>query len=233
MLRAIVFDFDGVIADTEPLHFRAIRDVLAEEGVELIERDYYDRYLGFSDTGAFREIAGDRSLGWHAAEVAALAARTAARFERIELDTTLLFPGAEAAIRRAAAAVPLAIASGALRSEIVRVLDRADLTRAFTAIVAAGETAASKPAPDPYRRAVELLSAAQQSPLDPAECVAIEDSRWGLESARAAGLRTVAIGHHYDAAALADADLILTDVSGLDLSVLHGLCSPKSRQTRV
>jgi beta-phosphoglucomutase-like phosphatase (HAD superfamily) len=233
VLRAIIFDFDGVIADTEPLHFRAFRDVLAEEGVELIERDYYDRYLGFSDTGAFREIAGDRSLGWTAAELAALAARKAARFDGIELDASLLFPGAEGAIRRAAAAVPLAIASGALRSEIVRVLDRADLTGAFTAIVAAGETAASKPAPDPYRRAVELLSAAAPPPLDPAECVAIEDSRWGLESARAAGLRTVAVGHHYDATALAAADLILPDVSALDLSILHSLCSPKSRQPRL
>ncbi len=233
MLRAIIFDFDGVIADTEPLHYSAFRDVLADEGVELTTRDYFDRYLGFSDTGAFREIAADRGYGWTADRIAAFASRKAVRFDRLELDADVLFPGAEAAIRRAASAVPLAIASGALRSEIVRVLDRANLARAFTAIVAAGETAASKPAPDPYQRAVALLSAALGSPLNPAECVAIEDSRWGLESARMAGLRTVAVGHSYDAAALADADLVIGDVSALDVSVLHRLCSPKSQRPTV
>ena len=231
MLRAIVFDFDGVIADTEPLHYRAFRDVLAGEGVELTTRDYFDQYLGFTDAGVFREIAADRGYVWTADHIAALASRKAARFDLIEYDGDVLFPGADAAIRRAASAVPLAIASGALRSEIVRVLERADLMRAFTAIVAAGDTAASKPAPDPYQRAVALLSAAVQSSIDPAECVAIEDSRWGLQSARTAGLRTVAVRHSYDAATLADADLIINDLSALDLSVLHRLCSPKSQQS--
>jgi HAD superfamily hydrolase (TIGR01509 family) len=230
MLRAIVFDFDGVIADSEPLHFRAFRDVLAGEGVELTERDYYDRYLGFTDAGVFHAIGADRARRWGADQIATLVSRKAGRFERIERDGLVLFPGAEAAIRRAAAAVPLAIASGARREEIVRALDRADLARAFTVIVAAGDTAASKPAPDPYQRAVALLSAAQRFQLDPGDCVAIEDSRWGLESARTAGLRTVAVGHYYDAATLADADLIIADMSALDISVLHSLCSPESRQ---
>ena len=56
MIRAVVFDFDGVIANTEPLHFRALRDVLAEEAVALTEADYYGRYLGYDDVGAFRAI---------------------------------------------------------------------------------------------------------------------------------------------------------------------------------
>ena len=83
---------------------------------------------------------------------------------------------------------------------------------------------------DPYLRALTLLSAAHHTTLDPATCVAIEDSRWGLESARTAGLRTVAVTHYYDNAALADADLVIADISALNVSVLHGLCSPKSRQ---
>jgi HAD superfamily hydrolase (TIGR01509 family) len=230
MLSAIVFDFDGVIADSEPLHYRSFRDVLMEEGVELNEADYYERYLGFSDAGAFRAIGTDRARPWTADQLAALASRKALRFQQLEHVSSVLFPGAEAAVRRAAAAVPLAIASGALRAEITRVLDRADLMRCFTAIVAAGETPASKPAPDPYLRALALLSAARHAPLDPAECVAIEDSRWGLESARTAGLRTVAVTHAYDRATLAAADLVITDVAALDLAVLHRLCSPKSAQ---
>ena len=225
VLSAIVFDFDGVIADSEPLHFRAFCDVLAEEGVELTERDYYDAYLGFSDTGAFRAIGADRARGWTAGQLAALASRKAMRFEHLERDATVLFHGAEDVIRRAAAIVPIAIASGALRTEITRVLDRADLTRCFTAIVTAGETPAGKPAPDPYLRALALLSAARGAPLDSAACVAIEDSRWGIESARAAGMRTVAVMHAYSPAELSNADLIIPSIASLDLAALQQLCS--------
>jgi len=183
VLRAIVFDFDGVIANSEPLHFRAFRDALASRGVNLTEHDYYTRYLGYDDLGAFRAIAADRGRALSEAELAGLAADKAARMEALEHDASVLFPGAAAAIRRAAAAVPLAIASGALGAEIRRVLDGADLTRYFAAIVAAEDTPASKPAPDPYQRAVALLSAAIGDPgLPAAACVAIEDSRWGIAS---------------------------------------------------
>src|SRR2546422_170486 len=86
LLTAIVFDFDGVIADTEPLHYRAFRDVLADEGVELTTRDYFDRYLGFTDAGVFREIAADRGYVWTADHIAAFASRKADRFDLIEHD---------------------------------------------------------------------------------------------------------------------------------------------------
>src|SRR5262245_44720804 len=179
-LRAIVFDFDGVIANSEPLHFRAYRDVLAEDGVSLSERDYYTRYLGFDDVGAFRAIAADRELSWTAGHVAALVARKAIRLEALERGTSVLFPGAADAIRRAAAVVPIAIASGARGEEIRRVLDRERLASHFTAIVAAEDTPVSKPAPDPYLRVLSLLQHAIGRAIVAGECVAIEDSRWGL-----------------------------------------------------
>ena len=109
MLSAIVFDFDGVIADSEPVHYRSFRDVLAEEGVDLSERDYYQKYLGFSDAGAFRAIGADRARPWTADQLAALASRKAIRYEALARDHAALFPGADAAVRRAAQAVPLAL----------------------------------------------------------------------------------------------------------------------------
>jgi HAD superfamily hydrolase (TIGR01509 family) len=223
MLRAIVFDFDGVIADTEPLHFRGLCDVLADEQLVLSEREYYARYLGYDDVGALRAIGADYGRSWTIDHVAELVIKKAARVEALERDVPVLFPGAEAAIRRAADAVPLAIASGALGREIRRVLDRADLTRYFAAIVAAEDTPASKPASDPYRRAVVRLADAMGGPLRAADCVAIEDSRWGLESARAAGLRTVAISSSYDPAELGDADLVLPDIDALDVDTLRAI----------
>jgi HAD superfamily hydrolase (TIGR01509 family) len=224
-LQAIVFDFDGVIANSEPLHFAAFRDILAEEGVTLTETEYYARYLGFADVGAFASIGAQQARPWTASRVADLAARKAARLERIERDVSILFPGAEAAIRRAAAAVPIAIASGALNAEIRRVLDREGLTSCFSAIVGADDTRLSKPSPDPYLLAIAQLGGAIGTLLDAGACVALEDSQWGLESARAAGLRTVGVAHTYSAAELSAADVVIPAVAALDIQDLRALVS--------
>jgi HAD superfamily hydrolase (TIGR01509 family) len=221
-----VFDFDGVIANSEPLHCVAFHTVLADRGVDLSETDYYATYLGYDDRGVFRTLSADRGLGWTANDVQLLVERKAVCLEALERERSVLFPGAEAAIRRVAARVPIAIASGALGPEIRRVLDRARLTDAFGVIVAAEDTPASKPAPDPYLRALELLSAQTGRDLPAASCVAVEDSRWGLESARAAGLRTVGITNSYEGAQLIGADLIIASLDDLDLGVLERLCSP-------
>ena len=225
-LRAIVFDFDGVIANSEPLHFGAFRDVLAAGGVELTARDYYDRYLGFDDVGVFKTVGADRGKTWTAGDVADFVARKGVRLGELERDVSVVYPGAADAIRRAAAAVPIAIASGALGPEIRRILNGAQLTQHFVAIVSAEDTPASKPAPDPYIRAVGLLAKTMSGPpLKPSECVAIEDSRWGLESARTAGLRTVAVTTSYTAGELAIADLVIGSLADLDVDRLHRLLS--------
>jgi beta-phosphoglucomutase len=223
-LRAIVFDFDGVIANSEPLHYRGYRDVLAAEGIALAERDYYARYLGFDDVGAFEAIGRSSGVTWDHARIEELVARKAVRLEELERDVSVLFPGAGEVVRRAAAVVPIAIASGARRDEIVRVLTREQLSHCFTVIVGAEDTLVSKPAPDPYLHAVTLLSRASNGRLKPSECVAIEDSHWGLESARIAGLRTVAVTNTYSADELT-ADLTIASLSDIDLDRLARLCS--------
>jgi HAD superfamily hydrolase (TIGR01509 family) len=146
------------------------------------------------------------------------------RLEALERDVSVLFPGAADAIRRAAAAMPIAIASGARGEEIRRLLQRERLSACFTAIVAAEDTPVSKPAPDPYLRAVTLLAPACGGQLRSSDCVAIEDSHWGLESARAAGLRTVAVTNTYGAAELA-ADVTIASLEAMDLDLLARLCS--------
>jgi beta-phosphoglucomutase-like phosphatase (HAD superfamily) len=228
MLRAIVFDFDGVIANTEPLHFRAYREVLAAEGIDLQEADYYARYLGYDDAGAFRAVGAELGGGFSDERIAALIAQKAERLEALERHVSVLFPGAGSAIRRAAAFVPIGIASGALGLEVRRVLDLEGLTSCFTTIVAAEDTLLSKPAPDPYLRVVALLEMGTGGLIAPSECVAVEDSHWGLESARAAGLRTVGVAQSYPASALSVADLIIDSIDQLDLPALSRLCSSET-----
>jgi HAD superfamily hydrolase (TIGR01509 family) len=227
-LRAIVFDFDGVIANSEPLHFRAFRDILAKAGVDLTERDYYGRYLGFDDVGVFATVNADRKRDWSERQLADFVADKALRLAELEKDASVLFPGAADAITRAAAAVPIGIASGALGPEIRRILNRAGLSHHFAAIVSAEDTPLSKPAPDPYLLAVTLLrkhiDVHGGTPLQASECVAIEDSRWGLESARVAGLRTVGVTSAYDRRELLPfSDLIIGSIAELDVEDLHRL----------
>jgi HAD superfamily hydrolase (TIGR01509 family) len=208
-----------VLANSEPLHFRAFRDVLAANGVALSEADYYGRYLGFDDVGSFAAIARDRGLAWDALVIAELTRKKAAVMEALEHDVSVLFPGAADVVRRAARAVPIAIASGALGHEIRRILDREALTHHFSAIVSAEDTVVSKPAPDPYLHALALLSRLFTEPLVASDCAAVEDSVQGLESARTAGLRTVAVAQTYPAEALR-ADLVIPTIDRLDVDWL-------------
>lgn len=229
MIRAVVFDFDGVLANSEPLHFRAFRDILAGDGVTLTERAYYSRYLGYDDVGAFRAIAADANRTVDDAELARWVANKAVRLEELERGAAVLFPGAREAIARLAHAVPIAIASGALREEIMRVLEHAQLTAYFSVVVAAGDTPASKPDPAPYRKAVELLNATANAALLPDECAAVEDSHWGLVSAKGAGLRTIAITHSYPAAELLEAELVINHLDELTFELLQRFRSTTSR----
>jgi HAD superfamily hydrolase (TIGR01509 family) len=210
-----VFDFDGVIADSEPLHLLGFRSVLNNVGVELSESEYFSRYLGYDDAGVFLALAAEREINWTSAQIDALVERKAERLEELERQGSVLFPGAADAIERLSKRCPLAIASGALGREILRVLEREDLRRYFAAVIAAEDTPAGKPAPDPYLGAVTRLSSVCGGNLEPASCAAVEDSQWGLQSARAAGLWTVGVTHTYPASALAAAHAIVPHLDHL------------------
>jgi len=224
-LQAIVFDFDGVIANSEPLHLLAFQQALAEDGIELSATDYYSRYLGYDDVGMFEALGRDRGMSMQSARVAELVARKGDRMQDLMRSGSVLFPGALEFIREAAAAVPIAIASGALRHEINEIIDAAGVADLFATIVAAGDTPESKPSPAPYRLAFEQLRERTGRALDPRRSVAIEDSRWGLESARGAGLRLVGVTNSYSAGELSSAELVVDGLSALTLPALDKLCA--------
>ena len=221
-LQAIVFDFDGVIADSEPLHLRAFQHVLENADINLTAADYYSRYLGFDDVGVFVSVARDNGKTLTDEQVASLVAQKGARIQELLKAGEVLFPGAADFVRQAAAAVPIAIASGAQRHEIEEILDVTQLRGCFATVVAAGETVRGKPSPDPYARAFQLLQQSSGS-LAPGRCVAIEDSRWGLESALGAGLRCVGVTTSYPASDLPGAELIVEGLKALTVPILDEL----------
>ena len=231
-LHAIVFDFDGVIANSEPLHLRAYQEALGEAGLFLDAQEYYRRYLGYDDIGAFQAIARDRGLPWDARHVDELVIRKGLKLQAMLHDGGVLYPGATDFIKAAAATVPVAIASGALRHEIDEILEAAGLAPIFTCIVASGDTPESKPSPAPYRLAFDRLCSATGRALDRARCVAIEDSKWGLESAWAAGLRCVGVTTSYGAEDLPRAELIAGGLGSLTLAALDALVAADAEGPR-
>jgi len=202
----VVFDFDGVLADSEPLHLASLQEVLSALGITLTREEYYTNYLGYSDEEVFRRMAARQRWALGEAQLAALVAHKSAVFNDAHAAGGMMYPGAAECVERLANVFPLGIASGALRHEIDEVLAGAGLAHHFRFIVAAGDTPHSKPAPDPYRRAAELHG------LPPSACVAIEDSRWGIQSAKAAGMTCVGITHTYPASELAAADVVITSL---------------------
>lgn len=207
MITAIVFDFDGVLADSEPWHLHAYQRVLSRFGVTLSREDYYANYLGYDDEGVFSQLIERHRIRVDDIAIASLIEEKTRVFDAsIEANIQsgdILYPGAAACVERLASRYPLGIASGALRHEIEAILRGASLDQYFRFIVASGDTPEGKPAPDPYRRAAELHSRL------PGECLAIEDSRWGIASAKAAGLACVAITTTYSGEHLSEADRII------------------------
>jgi beta-phosphoglucomutase len=213
-LRAIVFDFDGVLADSEPLHFRALRDCLLAYGIAIDEEEYLRTYLAYDDRGALRIAFERHGLACDTARVEAAARRKAELFDALIRNVPFL-PGARELVLGLAREYPLAIASGALRDEIEVILDAGRLRQAFSAIVGAEDVRRGKPDPEPYLAAVTRLQAVAPG-LRPEECLAFEDSMPGIASAQAAGMRVVAVTNSYPAAQLGAAHRILPTLAGLE-----------------
>jgi beta-phosphoglucomutase len=217
-IQAVVFDFDGVLADSEPLHLKAYQSILEPEGIHLDMKTYCERYLGYDDEGSIRQVVTDYGLLLGDEEIEVLLREKARVFEKLVSGADMLYPGAAACAKRLGAAWPIGIASGALRAEIELMLRGARLGDAFRFIVSAGDTDRTKPAPDPYLRAAELHG------VPPAQCVAVEDSHWGLQSARDAGMRTIAISHTYPRETL-EADVVIDSLDELTVDLVRNLAS--------
>jgi len=220
-LRAVIFDFDGVLVNSEPLHYSALREALATEGIEIDEGEYLRTYLAFDDWEAVRIALERHGSACDAERVDAIATRKAELFDEL-LPRIPFFPGARELLDALAPHLPLAIASGARRGEIERILEADGLRDVFQAIVGAEDVPATKPRPDPYLRALKLLSSSLPG-LEAPECLVIEDSMAGIASGLAAGMRVLAVAHSYPPEQLASAHRVVPSLEGLTRASLASL----------
>lgn len=223
MLRAIIFDCDGVIADTEPLHFAAFQRVLAEEGITLTKEEYFRTYLALDDRGCYTEAfrSAGRKLSYD--KLAELIARKARYIEPAMRDNLKMMPGAVEFIRKASASYPIAIASGALRHEIELILKHGEILDCFQTIVSAEDVERGKPDPEIFLKACEQINRSNGGSVTPASCLVIEDSIHGIHAAHRAGMRCLAVTNSYPKEKLAQADRIVETLEQLSLDELQSL----------
>jgi beta-phosphoglucomutase len=218
---ATLFDFDGVLVDSEPVHLAAFNDVLEAFGVAIDPRAYAERYLSLDDAGVFREVLTARDGRAPAdRDVRALVEAKSPRFLERFAAGFRVFPGAAEVIGRRAARGPVGIVSGALGREIAFALDKMGVSGAVSFIVSAERTVVGKPDPAPYLLALEELRDLGHA----AGAVVIEDSLGGIESAKGAGLRCIGVTHTYQADELeaAGADAVVADLDSLTDALLEG-----------
>jgi len=221
MLDAAIFDFDGIIVDTEPLHYKAFQEILVPLGMGYSWEEYLERYMGFDDRDAFRESFSAAGRPLSAAELKTLMDGKAEAFLRIVSVGVAPYPGVVELIRSISGTLPLALCSGALRSDIDPILAQLGLVGAFDAMVTADEVAASKPDPESYRLAVQRLQELFPGRINPARSLAVEDTPAGILSATGAGLRVLAVTNSYPEDRLSGACRVVTTLAGVDLEGLR------------
>lgn len=232
MIRAILFDFNGVLVDDEPIHLEMFQRVLDEEGIALTAEDYYGDYLGLDDRGAFAAMLQKAGETATVPRLMRLIARKASYYqERMRQSGYPFFPGAvELVAELAAAGRMLGIVSGALSEEVESALRQAGLRDRFKVLVTAEDVTEGKPDPEGYRRALEGLNSLPPLPerlLHPHEVLAIEDSPAGLSAAADLGLSTLAVAHTYPPQRLKMADAVAESLEGMTLARLEQLLSQR------
>ncbi len=224
MLKAVIFDFDGIIVDTEPLHYRAFQQILEPLGLGYSWDEYVGRYMGFDDRDAFVEAFAATGQQLSHDTLEQLIDRKARIFQEVIASGVAPYPGVVRLATELAEKVPVALCSGALPSDILPILNLLSLEKVFSVMVTAADVAASKPDPASYRLAVERLqSAFPQHGIEPATCLAIEDTPAGIASAKGAGIRVVGVTNSYPADHLTSASTVIDSLDGVTFASLNAV----------
>ncbi|MCX7805115.1 MAG: HAD family phosphatase [Planctomycetota bacterium] len=193
--RAVLFDFDGVLANTEPLHLKAYREALAIRGLTISDSEFYGQYVHYDDAGFFKAIFADRGAPLSEAGLKYMVRRKSEAFRRNLERADMLFPGVREAVEALYAQAVLGVVSMAARVEIEAILTAHGIRNLFSVIVSADDVERKKPDPEPYLIGLELINRERpaRNRIPPDRCMAVEDSAGGVRSAVAAGMYTVGI----------------------------------------
>ncbi len=226
MIKAIFFDFNGVILDDEPIQMQAYKEVLGGHQIELTEADYYSA-LGLDDKGFVRHAFQRAGKSLNDDVLKVVLEQKGVRHRELIADELPLFPGVVTFLKATARNFPVGIVSMASLSEIEYALNRARLRSLFSVVVSSADVSACKPAPDCYRVGLDKLNAQRQAtrqlPLLASECLVIEDSPPGIESGKSAGMRTLGVTNTVTDAELrtAGAEVVTASLADWTVAAVH------------
>jgi HAD superfamily hydrolase (TIGR01509 family) len=223
LLRAIIFDFDGILVDSEPLIMKLIQEMAAREGWPLSKEEYYRDYLALDDRAIIEHLWRSHRRSISPARRDELLAWKARAYEKIIHDGLPPIPGAVEFVLSAAQRYPLAIASGSLQAEIEHLLRKLDLREKFSVLVTADDCQRSKPDPEIYLKALSRLQELpplHQPRLEAGQCLAIEDAPFGVVAAQAAGMKCLALAHSRPQSELQHADWVAREFADVDLEMV-------------
>ena len=226
MLKAVIFDFDGVIADSEALHYKALNAVFNRYGVDVPKDVHWQKYLGYSDRENIEAVNVDYGMEWDHAKVQVLIDEKKIVFDELIVSGSIIIEGVAVFIQRLIDnGVRRAVCSGAVRSDIDLMLAGTDFKDAFEMIVSADDVTRGKPDPEGYLLALNKLNQNDSDSIEANECIVIEDSHWGLEAAAAAGMHSVAVTNTYPQSELAKGGQKVVDrLDELTFDNLRNLC---------
>lgn len=226
MLKAVIFDFDGVISDSEPCHLAAYNKVLEEFGIQISEDEYYAEFLGFTDFEAFEDIQRRYKTDFKGLSIEQLIERKAVFFQRLIAKGGHLIDGIVELIGELETNnIKLAVNSGATAADIKLMLAGSAIENSFDVIISADDVSKGKPEPDGYLLALKKLNEISDSPILPKNCVVIEDSHWGIISAKKTRMRVIGLTSSYSAKELNNADLIVDSVKQIKIKEMQKLCT--------
>lgn len=223
-MDALIFDFDGVVVDSEPIHLMGFQRVLAGAGLTLTEKDYYEKYLGYDDHDAILIAGRDQGVAFDEARIAELTAAKSRIVQQAFAESIPALPGAVELIAAAhQACIPVGVCSGALREEVELAATTVGVRGHFLDIVAAKDVRRGKPDPEGYVLALERLRAATGRTIRSQKSLAVEDSPAGIAAARGAGMKVLAVATSYRPDQLRQADRTVRRLSEVTLPELEAL----------
>jgi HAD superfamily hydrolase (TIGR01509 family) len=226
MLKAVIFDFDGVVADSELLHYKALNRAFATRGLEIPKEIHWQKYLGYTDLENIMAVNEDYKMDWTQDDIGQLLELKTANFHALARTEAPIIDGVEEFVEMLKDnGFPLAICSGAIREDIDIMLEHSGFAHAFDVMVTANDVQKGKPDPEGYLLALEKLNLATGQKINAGECIVIEDSHWGLQAAQAAGMHRVAVTNTYPQSHLQKwAQLVVKRLDTITIQDLQRIC---------
>ena len=205
--KLVIFDFDGVILDSESEHFAAFNFIIKKFNSVMTLEEYYKKYISFDDKAVFQNFFHDNNIMVTDKEIKDMIIEKNNFFELKLMDNAKIFPGVIKLIKELSINFILAIGSGAKRNEIINILEKHRIYNLFETIISADEVSNSKPNPETYLKVLDNIN--DQNTIISSECVVIEDTPGGIKSAKSANMDCVAITNTFDSSKLNLADVVV------------------------